>query len=433
MKMLLHLFKSKFGHNVSWIVIGRVYQMVVNLVISMITARYLGPSNYGLINYVASFTALMTAFCTLGTNDTIVNEFISDKKNQGKILGSTIFFRVCSGILSVITIVLVVLLLNPNDSLTVWVAFVYSTTLIFQSFESINYWYQFNLRSKVTTKVYMVGYTVVAIYKVLLLVFQKSVVWFAASNAIDYIVVAILLCIAYHNHNGSLYPMAVSKKIGFDIIKRSHHYIISGTMVALYGQMDRIMIAGFMSEKEVGYYTASINTCTIWAFVLNAVIDSARSVIMPLYETDKKLYEKRLTQLYSAIIYLSFFVAILMTVFAELIIQILYGNEYLPASGSLRIATWSTAFSYLGVARSIWLVQHNQQKYEKYIAIIGACSNLCLNCVMIPVWGILGAAIATLVTQIITNLVSGLFFKEIRRNNILILKAFNIFKSIKDF
>ena len=66
-------FKTKFINNFSWIVVGRVYQILINLVVSMLSARYLGPSNYGLINYVASYTSLFTAFCTLGTNDTVVN------------------------------------------------------------------------------------------------------------------------------------------------------------------------------------------------------------------------------------------------------------------------------------------------------------------------------------------------------------------------
>lgn len=406
--------------------------MAINLVVAMLTARYLGPSNYGLINYAASFTALLTSFCTLGTNDTIVNQFVTDKENQGKTLGSVITFRILSSILSVITITLIVFMIKPDEPLTVWVAFLYSLSLIFQSFESINYWYQYNLKSKTTSRIYMVAYTVVAVYKVILLVLKKNVLFFAVSNAIDYMVVAILLLISYYKQNGSAYPLSFDLKLGLSILKKSYHYIISGMMVAVYGQMDKIMIGHILSEKEVGYYTASLTVSTIWTFVLTAIIDSSRSIIMPLFEKDKKLYEKRLTQLYSAIIYISFAVAVLMTVFSKLIITILYGKDYLPAVNSLHIVAWSTGFSYLGVARSIWLVQNKQQKYEKYIALIGSLCNLCLNFALIRVWGIVGAAIATLFTQIITNVIAGLFIPEIRPNSILILKAFNIVSVLKD-
>ena len=101
------------------------------------------------------------------------------------------------------------------------------------------------------------------------------------------------------------------------------------------------------------------------------------------------------------------------------------------ARGALCILCWDTAFSYLGVARSIWMVPNGKQKYEKYIAGSGAVCNLILNTVMIPVWGVNGAAIATLITQIFTNFIVGFFFREIRENNFLILKAFCFWKYLK--
>lgn len=426
-------FKTKFINNFSWIIVGRVYQILINLIVSMLSARYLGPSNYGLINYVASYTSLFTAFCTLGTNDTVVNELISDREHEGKLLGTTIFSRICAGVFSVITITLLIKNIDPNEPVTLWVAVVYSTTLIFQSFETIKYWYQSLLKSKTTSIISIIAYTVISVYKIILLVMKKSVVWFAAANAVDYAVVALMLVIAYMHDNGKNQPLSVSFKIGKPFLKKSYHYIISGTMVAFYGQMDKIMIGKMMSEEDVGYYSAAIVIYTMWAFVLSALIDSARTVIIPLFDKNKSLYEKRLIQLYSAIIYISFAVAALIVIFAKPIIYILYGEHYLPAASALRIVAWSAAFSYLGVARNIWLVQNGQQKYEKHIALIGVLCNFIMNYFFIKIWGICGAAAATLITQIITNCIAGFFFKPIRRNNVLVLKAFNIFAVAKDF
>ena len=123
----------------------------------------------------------------------------------------------------------------------------------------------------------------------------------------------------------------------------------------------------------------------------------------------------------------------LIVIFAKPIIYILYGEHYLPATDALRVVAWSAAFSYLGVARNIWLVQNCQQKYEKHLALIGVLCNLVMNYFFIKLWGICGAAAATLITQIITNCIAGFFFKSIRRNNVLVLKAFNIFAVAKDF
>ena len=168
MKALQLLFRGKIAHNAIWLIGARIYHAAVNLVISLLMARYLGPANYGLINYAASFTALFTSFCTLGINGILVNELLNEER-QGRLLGSAIAMRLCSSFLSVVTIGALALALNPDEPATVWVVLIYSTSLIFQGFDSINCWYQANLQSKVTAQISAVGYTVVAIYKAWLL------------------------------------------------------------------------------------------------------------------------------------------------------------------------------------------------------------------------------------------------------------------------
>ena len=95
----------------------------------------------------------------------------------------------------------------------------------------------------------------------------------------------------------------------------------------------------------------------------------------------------------------------------------------MPASVPLKIITWYTAFSYWGVARSAWLVCENKQKYLKYIYIYAAIANVILNFVLIPSFGAIGAAIASLIAQIITTLIVPFFIKDMRENSIMMIEA----------
>lgn len=65
MKKIKNIFKNKVTRNASWMIIGRIYQMSLSFVVSMLTARYLGPSNYGLVNYASSFTSFFRHFVYL--------------------------------------------------------------------------------------------------------------------------------------------------------------------------------------------------------------------------------------------------------------------------------------------------------------------------------------------------------------------------------
>lgn len=94
--------RSRFVHNAGWMVFVQIYQMVISLVVGVICARYLGPSNYGIINYVASFVSFFSIVCALGLETVVVKEVVADRSNEGLILGSSIVIRFAAGVLSMI-------------------------------------------------------------------------------------------------------------------------------------------------------------------------------------------------------------------------------------------------------------------------------------------------------------------------------------------
>ena len=141
---------------------------------------------------------------------------------------------------------------------------------------------------------------------------------------------------------------------------------------------------------------------------------------------NEELYILRLQQLYTGVSGLCLLGSLFIAVLAEPIVYILYGAEYLGATSALRIVVWCDAFSMIGVARNIWILSENKNKYIKYLLGMGAIVNVVLNALMIPTIGINGAAIATLITQIVTSLIAPLFFKETRVHTFIVLEAFTL-------
>ena len=127
------LRKNIFLSNAMWNIAGKVFQMLITLVVGMLTARYLGPSNYGIIGYTASYVTLFSAVCQLGFDSVAVKEILEYPDRQGKILGSTIFFRVISSLFSSIGVTILVYLLDDGDMLIVRIAFLQSLSLVFQA------------------------------------------------------------------------------------------------------------------------------------------------------------------------------------------------------------------------------------------------------------------------------------------------------------
>ena len=167
----------------------------------------------------------------------------------------------------------------------------------------------------------------------------------------------------------------------------------------------------------------------MWVFILSAIIDSMYPTILRMHSTDLIGFNRKNKQLYFVVFYISCFVSLVFLVFGDFAVRILFGTEYAPAGGILKIATWFTAFSYLGVARNAWIVSEGKQKYLKYMYCAAAVINILLNLVFIPLLGPTGAALASLITQIFTSIILPLCIKEMRPNAKLMLEAI-VFKGI---
>ena len=421
---LFHFFsKNKVAKNASWIIVCSIIQSLISLIIGMITARYLGSANYGLINYASSIVTFFVPIMQLGLTNIMVQELTNHPEREGKILGTSLIMSLISGGVCVIGVFLFVLMANAREIDTIFVCLLYSSVLIVQSCEVIKFWYQANYHSKYTSIVSLCVYVIVSLYKIFLLIANKSVYWFAVSMAFDYLLIGIASFVIYKKLGGQKF--SVDFRLGKKLISKSKYYIVSSMMVVVFSQTDKIMLKLMLDSSATGYYSAAVTIASITSFVFAAIIDSMRPSVFEGAKISHQQYENRLRLLYSIIIYLSLAQSIGMCVFAKLLIYILYGTDYMSAVSALRIIVWYTTFSYLGSVRNIWILQENKQKYLWIINASGALANVILNTCFIPLWGVNGAAFASLVTQIFTNVIIGFILRPIRHNNTIMFQSLN--------
>ena len=415
--------KNRVINNAGWIIGCKIAQSLINLVIGIITARYLGPSNYGVISYVASVVAFSLPIMQLGLRQTLVREIVHSPDQEGKILGTALVINVISSFFCMIGSVSFVTLVNVGERETILVCALYSLSLIFQATEMTQYWFQAKLLSKYPSIASLGAYVVVALYKIYLLITGKSVVWFALSNVLDYFLISIILMVIYKKIGQQ--RLSVDWRLGREMLSRSKYYILPSLMVMVFQHTDRIMIKLMMGEAETGLYSAALACVGVSGFVFSAVLDSARPVILEQKKNDPVLYEKRMIQLYCIITCMSLAQSIAMTLLAKPIVLVLYGEEFSASAGILCVAVWYITFSEYGSVRNIWILAEGKQKYLFGINISGALANVILNLFLIPAWGAIGAAVASLVTQFFTNVFIGFIMKPIRRNNYLLLQSLN--------
>ncbi len=431
---------GKVFNNAKWIILCKIIQSVLQLVVGMLCARYLGPSNYGLISYAASIAAFATPVMRLGFNATLVHELVEAPEKEGEIMGTSLTMNILSSVLCMGGVALFVMFANAGEKETLLVCVLYSLSLFFAAIEMIQYWFQYKLQSKYSSLIMLVSYIVVSVYRIFLLVTSKNVYWFAVTHSIEYGIIGITLVFLYMKKFKGRFSFSFSA--AKSMFSRSKHYILSSLMVVVFQNTDHIMLTTMISDEENGFYTAAITTAGVVQFVYIAVIDSFRPVILENKKNVSAEFGLNVSRLYGITSYAALAQSVVFTVMAKIIVGILYGAEFSASVPVLQILTWYFLFSVMGVVRNVWILAEQKQKYLWIINLSGAAFNIILNAVMIPYWGACGAAFASFMTQFFTNFVLGFIIKQIRENNVLLLKGIspsfalreikNIFKLLKN-
>ncbi len=415
--------------NASWIIVCRIIQSLLAFVVGLVTARYLGPANYGLINYAAAIVAFAAPIMKMGLDSILVNELVNNSEKEGEILGTAITINVISAFISFIGVCTFVQIATGNSKDTLIVCMLYGSSLFSQALEMIIYWYQAKLLSKYMSIVSVISYAIVSAYKIFLLANEKNIRWFAVSQALDYLIIAVTLLILYRKLGGQ--KLRFSFLTGTQMLSKSKYFIISSMMVSIFAQTDKIMLTAIMNEVETGLYSAAATCSGVASFVFAAILDSARPYIFERKKYEDGSYEDGMQSLYCIIFYLALFQSIFMTMFGGLIVAVLFGNAYSEAVSILEVITWTSIFSYFGAVRNIWLLAEQKQKLILPINISGAVANVILNALMIPKYGAMGAAIASLITQAFTNILLSWIFKPMRPVNSLMLKGIQPQKAVQ--
>ena len=410
---------NKVLNNVKWVVICKSIQSITQLLIGMLTARYLGPDNYGLINYAKSVVAFAVPFMRLGLDITLTKELVDNPEQQGRVMGTALVMEMVSSLVCLGAVTGFVSVFNHGEPQTIMVCVLYGISMFFQAVELIQYWFHSNLKSKYPSVAALISYGIVSILKIYFLASAKSVYWFAIVYSVEYGITALLLLIQYFKKENR--TLGFSFLLAKQMFSRGKYYIWATLMVSMFQNTDHVMLKLMVGNDENGYYTAAITAVSVVQFVYMAIIDSVRVVILENKKTDEDAYRRNLSGLYGLITYMSVAQSIAFVVLAKVIIYVLYGSEYMAAVPILQLLVWYVAFSYMGVIRNIWILAEEKQSILWKLNLMGALLNAMINALLIPIWGACGAALASVATQIFTNFILGFIYKPLRENNRLIL------------
>ena len=361
---------------------------------------------------MAAFVSFFSSIASLGLAVIVIKEIATDKYDNNEVIRTSIWMRFGTAVLSTISIIALIFITNRDDSMIVQIAFLESLSILFSSFDTINYYFQARLLAKWSSIAGVLAYVGMSLYRIYLLATNADIVWFAFATSTDMIFLTVFLMIFYIRIEG--FRPKFNWQLGKRLLKQSYHYLIAGLITILYAQVDRIMLGNMLDKASVGYYSAALTISTLWSMIPSALIQSISPVLYEAAGIDRALYLRRLRLSYAVLFWLNAAYSIFVGVFAHWVFLLLYGKDYLAGTVALRIVVWYYGLSTMSTLNQVYLANDGKNRYINLFCIAGLITDVILNFILIPVMGINGAAIATFITHIVIQIVMPYMYKDTR-------------------
>lgn len=426
--LIKHPVLQKIISNVSWLLFDKVLKMAVGLVVIVWLARYLGPEQFGLLNFVLALVMIFSIFANFGLGNVVVRDIVKEPAAANQILGSTFFIRFIAAIFSYGLLLLMVFILRPEDNLSKFLTAIIGLSLLFKTADTIRLWFEAETKSKYIVWGEGVGFLISSVIKVVLLWQEASIIAFGFAILFESVILAFILIFIYSKVESSLTQWEISKARVWNLLVESWPLIIATAAGVIYTRIDILMIGQMLDDKAVGYYSAATRLSDFTNFLPMIIVASVMPSVIGHRLSNADVYKKHFQLTYDVAIGGMVILAIVTMFLSDWIVHLLYGDLYMQASGVLAIHIWTAVIIAMSIVGGRYLISEGLQKIILYRQIFGVFINIPLNFLMIPKFGIEGAAMATLISFIISSYIFDLFTKHTwicfrQKTNALIFKS----------
>lgn len=408
--------------NIGWLFFDKILRLSSGLVVGVWLARYLGPDQFGDLNYVMAFVAMFIAIAELGLASIVVRELTINPRDSSVILGSAALMQLIGACVGIMLIFFVITVLRPpNDSLRLLIV-LYSLTLTFKATEVVRYWFESQVQSRYVVWVENIVFVSITIVKAWLIYGQASLQAFIWLSIVEAAMIAIALLSIYQLKTGELFGWRPQLKYVQHLIKQSWPLLLAGLSVTLYTRLDVIMLQEMANTREVGLYAAATKLSEVLYLIPVVIIASISPVLIKLQKSDNNEFLFLLRRLYFILSWAAISLSLVFSLFSDPLIHLIFGLDFVGAGPILAVHVWASLAVFLGVASSQYLLVNQLQKVALYRTLLGLICNAILNFFTIPTMGALGAAMSTLIAYFLATYAL-VFFSATRKHSLQLIIA----------
>ncbi len=380
----------------------RFFRLGAGAIITVAVARLLGDSQLGVYSLVMVWVAFLQPLTNLGMNN-IVQKLAQDQPSPQQalaVLSTAFWLRMLAGVLFALLMLAGFYLFYPE--LMQQHPWVIATLFFLQSFFALilyeyqqNYWNHF--RAVAASKVFI---------SVLTLTARIGGLWLGANIyflllvvAIEFLLTGLMQYYWYRRYAPDRLWLRFSKpdwQLAKLLFRRSAWLWTAGIVSVIYLKIDVVMIEQMLGASAAGQYSAIARISELWYVIPVTLAARYYPEMLKMYQQSWPDYLYVLRKRGCQFFLLGAGIALGMTIFAYWIVLWVFGENYLATVTVLQIHVWAGCFVFVRSLVSQHLILTGQEPLSLVSHGVGALINIGMNYYLIPIYGLAGAAWATL-------------------------------------
>lgn len=397
--------KKNIAKNIYWATLGKVVGMLAQLFVGILVARYLGPEQYGLMNYVISYVAIFEVVSEFGLSNIEIRELSSKKDDRNKILGSAFAVRLFFTIIAYLTLS-ISLILYKADPFTTKMILIYGLYIFSKCFTIIRNYFTSIIMNEYVVKTEIFRTFLGASIKIILLLMHAPLACFILAVAFDGIIVSSGYIFNYHQKVGKIRKWTFEKKEAIYLAKEGFPLLLSSAAIIIYNKIDQVMIGNMLNNSHVGYYATAEKFLTLILFIPQILVQTVTPILVKKYEIDYSSYLNMRLKFIGIVVWTAIIISFCVSICSYWLVYLTFGNTYILAVPVLSIISWKTVGNALSETSGQLIILERKQKWAVFRNLIGCILNVVLNLLLIPQLGIIGSAWVSLITIFISGFFS---------------------------
>jgi O-antigen/teichoic acid export membrane protein len=416
------LFKKEDFSNTKWFVAEKIIQLIVGAFIVPKIFTTLGASEMGDLKYVMTIVGILTPIFTLGLMDISIREIVFHPKRSNAILSTSFLLQLFSWLILSIFLMTYVLLFAEDKLITLYIIIALS---YLPRLSGIAEYYLLAIKKvKIIFIAKIISLLLVTLLQYYGVINQFKVEYFAIITAIDFVFQGLIYFFLFHyNSKLEIKFTRFSRPTAVLLLKSSYPLIITQLLLFLYLSLDKIFIKHFLNSESVGkFYSVKFLVITMTWSIGFAVINALYPSIAKSYQTNKSLYKKKMLFLLKVVSIYGILIVIFYNLLGEYILSNYFNETEQDTIQTLKIFCWAPLIVFIGMIYEKHIINNNKLYKDALRFALGIIINIVFSYLLIPQYGISGAAMAILISHLIINIGFIFIDTESRKQALSMLK-----------